>query len=101
KAPSNRMGLRPYLDRMIHFWREISLAGLPCAGRAMDECWALLFESAFSLAQSEPEWALGALKKVPDETHVDALRAFAQRVRSAPITHSHLVYAFTELYAPR
>ena len=28
-------GLRPYLDRMVHFWREISLAGLPCAGKAL------------------------------------------------------------------
>src|SRR5260370_29469592 len=49
-----RTGLRPYLDWMIHFWREISLAGVPCAGKAMDECYALLFESTFSLAQSEP-----------------------------------------------
>src|SRR5437868_5937125 len=46
-----------YLDRMIHFWREISLAGIEVGGRGMDECYALLFESALDLAQAEPDWA--------------------------------------------
>ena len=43
-------GMGEYCERMIHFWREVSLTGMPRAGRAMDECYALLFESAFSLA---------------------------------------------------
>ena len=41
-------GMREYCERMIHFWREVSLAGMPRAGRAMDECYALLFESALN-----------------------------------------------------
>ena len=94
--------LRPYLDRMIHFWREISLAGFPCAGKAMDECYALLFESTFSLAQSEPVWAVGCLAtQPPADVHVNALRHFARQVKAATIAHSDLVDAFTHLYAPR
>ena len=50
-----------YTDRMIHFWREVSLAGLPRTGRGMDECYALLFEAAFDLAEAEPDWALECL----------------------------------------
>jgi hypothetical protein len=97
-----RMGLRPYLDRMIHFWREISLAAFPCAGKAIDECYALLFESAFSLAQSEPVWALDSLSAQPPvDVHVGGgLRHFAHQVKAATISHSDLVSAFTHLYAP-
>jgi hypothetical protein len=46
-----------YCHRMIHFWREVSLAGMPRAGKAIDECYALLFESAFDLAEADPGWA--------------------------------------------
>ncbi len=95
-------GLRPYLDRMIHFWREISLAAFPCAGKAIDECYALLFESAFSLAQSEPVWALDCLSAQPPvDGHIaGGLRHFAHQVKAATISHSDLVSAFTHLYAP-
>jgi hypothetical protein len=101
-ARGQQTGLRPYVERMIHFWREISLAALPCAGRGIDECYALLFESTVSLAQSEPVWALDCLSAQP---HVDAhvgggLRHFAHQVKAATITHSDLVSAFTHLYAP-
>jgi len=97
-----RTGLRPYLDRMIHFWREVSLAAFPCAGKAMDECYALLFESTFSLAQSEPAWAVDCLAtQSPTDVHVDALRNLAHQVKAATIAHSDLVDAFTHLYAPR
>ena len=97
-----RTGLRPYLDRMIHFWREISLSGLPCAGRAMDECYALLFESTFSLAQSEDVWAIDCLAtQPPGDVHLNALRHLAHQVKAATIAHSDLVSAFTHLYAPR
>src|SRR5438477_1903137 len=67
RARQRRTGLRPYLDRMIHFWREISLAGFPSAGKALDECYALLFESTFSLAQSEPDWASDCLASQPPQ----------------------------------
>jgi hypothetical protein len=97
-----RTGLRPYLDRMIHFWREISLAGFPCAGKAMDECYALLFESTFSLAQSECVWAIDCLAtQPPADEHVNALRPFAHQVKAETIAHFDLVSAFTHLYAPR
>jgi hypothetical protein len=98
-----RAGLRPYLDRMIHFWREISLAAFPCAGKAMDECYALLFESTFSLAQSEPVWAVDCLAtQPPDDVHVaGGLRHLAHQVKAATIAHFDLVTAFTRLYAPR
>ncbi len=95
-------GLRPYLDRMIHLWREISLAAFPCAGKAMDECYALLFESTFSLAQSEPAWAVECLAtQSPEDVHVNALRHLAHQVKATTIAHSDLVDAFTHLYAPR
>ena len=98
-----RTGLRPYLNRMIHFWREISLAAFPCGGKAMDECYALLFESTFGLAQSEPVWALDCLSTQPSlDVHVGGgLRHFAHQVKGATIAHSDLVSAFTDLYAPR
>ncbi len=97
-----RTGLRSYLDRMIHFWREVSLAAFPCAGKAMDECYALLFESTFSLAQSEPAWAVECLAtQPPADVHVNALRHFAHQVKAATIAHFDLVSAFTHLYAPR
>ena len=97
-----RTDLRAYLDRMIHFWREVSLAAFPCAGKAMDECYALLFESTFSLAQSEPAWAFECLAtQPPADVHVNALRHLAHQVKAATIAHSDLVSAFTHLYAPR
>jgi hypothetical protein len=97
-----RTGLRPYLDRMIHFWREISLGALPSAGKAMDDCYALLFESTFSLAQSDPTWAADCLEtQSPKDVHVNALRHFAHQIKAATIAHFDLVRAFTHLYAPR
>src|SRR6266702_5420722 len=84
-----RTGLRPYLDRMIHFWREVSLAAFPCAGKAMDECYALLFESTFGLAQSEPVWAVDCLAtQPPEDVHVaGGLQHFAHQVKAATIAH--------------
>jgi hypothetical protein len=101
-AHEGRTSLRPYLERMIHFWREVSLSGIPRAGRAMDECYALLFECSFSLAQSEPVWALDCLAtQPPEDVHVNALRHLAHQVKAATIGHFDLVSAFTHLYAPR
>ncbi|HEY2626561.1 MAG TPA: hypothetical protein VGI41_07410 [Candidatus Udaeobacter sp.] len=101
KAGGGRAGLRPYLDRMIHFWREISLADFPCAGKAIDECYALLFESTFSLARLEPAWGIACLNKAAGEVHIDALQHFANQVRTATIAHSDLINALTHLYAPQ
>src|SRR5438094_6951774 len=59
----------PYLDRMIHFWREISLAGMDVSARGMDECYALLFESAFDLAECESEWAAEVFAETDRSNH--------------------------------
>jgi hypothetical protein len=103
-ARGGQANLRPYVEQMIHFWREISLAGFPCGGKAMDECYALLFESTFSLAQSEPDWAVESLATQPSgdvhATVAGGLRHFAHQVKAATIAHSDLVSAFTHLYAP-
>jgi hypothetical protein len=76
---ARRLGETAYLDRMIHFWREISLAAFPCAGKAMDECYALLFESTFSLAHSEPVWAIDCLTTQPP---VDCTRQYPAALRT-------------------
>jgi hypothetical protein len=90
---------------MIHFWREVSLAGLPRAGRALDECYALLFESAFDLAEAEPDWAMECLaKESAPEPYVIPLEPLAQQInvhaRFNEISHSILTTAFCFLYAP-
>jgi hypothetical protein len=97
----NQTGMPEYFNRMIHFWREVSLAGMPRAGRAMDECYALLFESGFDLAETEPNWALEALaEKSASELPTGALNKLASHTARDNITHSELARAFTEIYAP-
>jgi hypothetical protein len=93
-------GIFAYCDRMIHFWREVSLAGMPRAGRAMDECYALLFESAFDLAEEEPNWAFEVLAEKSTELPTRALDKLASHTAGDSITHSGLGRAFTEIYAP-
>ncbi len=89
-----------YFERMIHFWREVSLAGMPRAGRAMDECYALLFESAFDLAEAEPNWAFAVLaQKSTSELPIRALDKLTSHTAGDSITHSGLVRAFTQIYA--
>jgi len=91
-----------YYDRMIHFWREVSLAGMPRSGRAIDECYALLFESAFDLAEAEPEWALQCLTDNPDQkTAIGALAQLASHTERCTITHLQLRKAFAGIYAPQ
>jgi hypothetical protein len=93
-------GMPEYLDRMIHFWREVSLAGMPRAGRAMDECYALLFESAFDLAETESNWALAVLTEKPEsELPFGALNKLATHTARGNISHAALIRAFTEIYA--
>src|SRR5947199_9811434 len=98
----NQTGMPEYLDRMIHFWREVSLAGMKRAGRAMDECYALLFESTFDLAEAEPNWALELLADKPaTELPTGALSKLATHTPQGSIAHADLVHAFAEIYAPR
>src|SRR6266480_3045435 len=96
----NQTGMPEYCERMIHFWREVSLAGMPRAGRAMDECYALLFESAFDLAEAQPNWAIEVLaQKSTSELPIRALDKLASHTAGDSITHSGLVRAFTTIYA--
>jgi hypothetical protein len=87
---------------MIHFWREVSLAGMPRASKAMDQCYALLFESAFELAEADPNWALECLasESIP-ELPMEPLTHLAWHAGCSNITHLQLSRAFTQLYAPR
>jgi hypothetical protein len=94
-----------YCERMIHFWREVSLAGLPRAGRGLDQCYALLFECAFDLAEAEPDWAIECLaKESAPKPHVIPLEPLARQIsvhaRFSEISHSILTTAFCFLYAP-
>ena len=90
-----------YLERMMHFWRELSLAGMPRSGRAMDDCFALLFESAFDLTEAEPDWAIELLaeKSTPD-LPIGPLTQLANYTIGSSLSHADLVRAFTHIYAP-
>jgi hypothetical protein len=90
----------PYAERMIHFWREVSLAGMEVGGRGMDECYALLLESAFDLALAEPEWATEVLADGDQSNQqFGNLKALNHQL-SHPITHQALIDAFKRIYAP-
>ena len=89
-----------YLDRMIHFWREVSLAGLPRVGTGQDECYALLFESAFDLAEAEPEWAAECVAEKSASGWSVPLGQLAHQIVGPEISHSKIVAALTSLYAP-
>ena len=99
-AEIQEQGLREYYKRRIHFWREVSLAGMPRAGRAMDECYALLFESVFDLAEADPAWALEVLAdKSALELPTEALSHLGAQTVGGSVHHTALVPAFTRLYA--
>src|SRR4030095_6384159 len=90
----------PYAERMIHFWREVSLAGMTVGGRGMDECYALLLESTFDLALAEPAWATDVLADADQSNQqFGNLKALNHQL-SHPITHQALIDAFKRLYAP-
>jgi hypothetical protein len=90
-----------YIERMIHFWREVSLAGLPRSGRGMDECYALMFETAFDLAEAEPEWAAEYLEQESKlEWPWESLKRLARCAIGCRVNHTSLVDAFASLYAP-
>ena len=90
-----------YIERMIHFWREVSLAGMPRVGQGMDECYALLFEAVFDLAEAESEWALECLeqeKKI--EWPWESLKRLARSNLGCRVGHASLVDGFASFYAP-
>ena len=73
---------------------------MPRAGRAMDECYALLFESAFNLAKAEPNWASEVLmERSRSEMPIGALNQLASHVACGSIGHTELVRAFNWLNA--
>ena len=89
-----------YLDQMIHFWREISLAGMRRGGPGMDECYALLFESVFDLAEADPGWAARIFAETEKSNHkFTALKQLNHQL-CHPISHQSLVDAFRRCYAP-
>ncbi len=90
----------PYRDRMIHFWREVSLAGMRIDGPGMDECFALLFESVFDRAEAEPDWAAQIYAETEQSNHkFTALKQLKHQL-CHPISHQALVNAFWRCYAP-
>ena len=89
----------PYLDRMIHFWREVSLAGMRRGGSGMDECYALLFESVFDLAEAETEWAAQIFAETESNHKFTALKQLNHQL-CYPISHQGLTDAFRRCYAP-
>ncbi|MDQ3545719.1 MAG: hypothetical protein M3429_04245 [Verrucomicrobiota bacterium] len=90
-----------YTDKMIHFWREISLAGLPRTGPGMDECYALLFEAAFDLAEAEPDWALECVdQKTRPQLPWGLLSQLAHYTAGRRMDHVSLVNGFAAIYAP-
>lgn len=90
-----------YTDKMIHFWREVSLAGLPRTGGGMDQCYALLFEAAFYLAEVDPEWALECLEqKTRAHWPWEMLSELAHYSARRPMSHSSLVEGFARIHAP-
>src|SRR5438309_2022590 len=83
-----------YLDRMIHFWREVSLARMRRGRPGMDECYALLFESVFDLAEAEPEWAAQIFGETEKSNHkFTALKQLNHQL-CYPLSHQGLVDAF-------
>jgi hypothetical protein len=91
----------PYAERIIHFWREISLAGIEIGGRGVDQCYALLFESAFDLAQAEPGWAATTFAGTDSSNHrFNALLQLNHQLCRPPLTHESLVDAYKRCYAP-
>ncbi len=78
----------------------MSLAELPRYGTGIDECYALLFESAFELAESDPEWATECLDdKGRTQWPISALAKLADRV-SGLVAHHSLLDAMASFYAP-
>ena len=95
------LGEAAYFERAIHFWREISLAGMPRAGQGMDECYALMFEAAFDLADAEPEWASECLEQEGNlDWPSEGLRKLARSTIGRKMAHASLVDGFAAIYAP-
>jgi hypothetical protein len=66
----------------------------------MDECYALLFESAFDLAEAEHAWAVEVLaEKSASELPTVPLTQLATQTVGGSAHHTRLVSAVTRLYA--
>ena len=91
---------KSYFETTVHFWREVSLAGLPRGGRGADECYALLFESVFDLAISRPEWAAEIISNLqsPDRAW-GALRQLAHHAVGHDFSHAGLIGCFSAIHA--
>ena len=93
-------GWQNYYCSMLHFWREISLMGLPRAGRGADECYALLFESTFSLALARPEWAAECVESLESEERSwGALGYLAHEATQHTGDHTGMVLNFQSIGA--
>ena len=86
---------------MIHFWREVSLAGMPAPEKRWTNAMRCYSNPTFSLAQSETDWALELFSDSTSRRRAhQCLAALRLQVKAATIAHSDLVRAFTHLYAP-
>ena len=89
-----------YFEGTIHFWREVSLAALPRGGRGADECYALLFESVFDLAQARPEWAADSLANLQASNGAwSALSQLAHQAVGHALSHAGLIGSFAAIHA--
>lgn len=91
--------VKPYFERFIHFWREASIFDLPRTGPGQDETLLFLFEAAFDLARSEPEWAAEMLEENQDQDSRCLLVALHACVLGHQVTHESLLEAFARLNA--
>lgn len=89
-----------YAQRMLPFWRELSIAGLRREGRGADEVFALLFESAFEFAMLDISWSAEALALSDHQATADALDYLAHTIANNPISHDLLVRAMQVINAP-
>lgn len=86
---------RTFYEATLHFWREVSVMGLPRGGRGADELYALLFESAFTLALAKPDWAEECLESLEsEETSRSALKHLAHHASRHPRDHEGMVLNF-------
>ncbi len=92
--------LGKYLQSTLHFWREVSLAGLTRTGRAADECCALLFECAAEFAHSEEGITSVATAAVERSIGAAGLNELQWHLGPGEITHRRIVAAMQRIHAP-
>ena len=91
---------RTYYEATLHFWREVSVMGLPRGGRGADEVYALLFESVFTLALTQPDWAEECLESLESEERSrGALKYLAHHANQHTRDHEGMVLNFQSIGA--